>query len=136
MHLRLSVLMSISLCASACVDDGEPSTSLEEGLSTCPAMGCGSNSPEMGNGISFHELDLNGAANDVGVTIGSFGFPSQPAMTLMVDGHHLRGRRPNNTIAHWGALVGAELRLHHASGDYLLHIAEVNETAFWFGATS
>ncbi len=128
-------LILIALCA-ACV---EPVTESEvsQGL-RCPTWGCGTNSPTVGDGFLFDELDASGVTpNRGGVRIVKAWASDGRGVSLRVERHSLIATAFDGSRIYTGdAVIGMVIRLHHDTyGDYELLIENVQLQAltFWAG---
>ncbi len=132
-------LILIALCA-ACIEpvedsDIEDSTVARVG---CPTWGCGTNSPIVGDGLLFDELDPSGSsANRGGLKFVKARTRDGVAIHLRVQRHSLIGYPIAGGWPYTGdALAGTVIRLHSdLSGDYELLIERFHPQAltFWAG---
>jgi ADYC domain-containing protein len=134
-------LILIALSA-ACVEPVEDSNVEDSDVAArvgCPTWGCGTNSPIVGDGLLFDELDPTGAsANRGGIRVVKAKTWDGVAISLRVQRHSLIGYPLAGGWPYTGEqLNGTIIRLHHdISGDYELLIEKVHlqSLTFWAGA--
>src|SRR5262249_36284349 len=101
---------------------------------------CGENTAWLGNGVSFHELNMAGAPNDVGLSIVSFTSAGGDALKLIVTRDGLRGVRLSDNVVFAGNNPHRPvIRLRKAPSSpkqerpiyYRLKIVQYGKTDFW-----
>lgn len=123
--VRVGLGLVVALAAGCPVPVGPPQAK-------CPDWGCGSNAANMGQGLSFHELDASGVnANSAGIKYKSFADAAGNPLTLEVVGHELSGTDKSGTVLRRAALVGAMLELEQAGQPYPVRIRAVGQVDFW-----
>lgn len=132
--MKLALLVLFSACAT---EAGSPDVTART-VTDCDTWGCGTNSPTVGDGLLFDELDSSGAPNANGLSIvgATLGDRTTP-LKLSVKRHFLTGTSLTTGATYEGhALEGTIIKLHHATlGDYELRIARYDDTSlgFWAG---
>lgn len=143
MKLALAALLTtLSACAVDPAAPNDPPGTEQQALggSRCPSWGCGANSPTVGDGLLFDELDRSGATpNSSGIFVGTGTAPDGAFVKLAISRHELYAIAPatNRTYRH-AALVGTIFQLSHPTyGTYevLVHAVDEKNVRFWAGAS-
>jgi hypothetical protein len=135
MKLAYSVAVVLSACVVASPEDVENETQVHQALG-CQAWGCGTNSPIVGDGLMFDELDASGTyANRGGLRISYAKLGDGTLATVKGERQSLvaysyDGRRFVGT-----ELEGMVIRLHHETkGDYEILVERYYPQNLWYWA--
>lgn len=136
MKLAYSLVALLSACTFASPDDGENEAQVDQALG-CQAWGCGTNSPIVGDGLMFDELDASGSyANRGGLKI---------SYAKLGDGTPVKVRGERQSLVAYDGygrrfigsqLQGMVIRLHHETkGDYEILVEKYypQSLTFWAG---
>ncbi len=134
MKLAYSLLFALSACVVASPDDVEDEGQVDQALS-CPAWGCGTNSPIVGDGLMFDELDSSGVtANRGGLKI---------VGAKLYDGTPVKVKAERQSLVAYSVftgrryvdsqLTGMIITLRHpTNGDYEILIEKFYAQNLWF----
>ncbi|HET9990017.1 MAG TPA: ADYC domain-containing protein [Kofleriaceae bacterium] len=129
----MKLALTVVLCFSACATDDLPPPDVTARID-CDTWACGTNSPTVGDGLVFDELDSSGRPNASGLAIVGAYTADHTPIQLSVKRDVLSGTSAWGRVYQGLALVGTIIKLHRASGgDYELLLARYNETSFWAG---
>jgi hypothetical protein len=145
MKLALSLpLLALASCITA--DEPDTEAQVAEPLwSDCDTWGCGTNSPTVGDGLLFDELDASGAEPNRGglriveARLGEGGGAAWGTLVKVSVVRHflVADTLDGSTRYHDGQLRGLTVKLHHdIKGDYELKIAEVYPQSLYFWSGS
>lgn len=132
-----------ALLLAGCIDSPDLGNDELEGKSfpgdDCPEWGCTGNSPTMGP-YAFHELDLDGAANDQGVSIDSIwlGNGGPQVRVSFLKGKEMIAEDGNGNQYTGSQLDGITFKLRTPGDVYLLTVKHVtpaasSNTKLWVG---
>ena len=134
MKLAYSLLFALSACVVASPDDVENEAQVDQALG-CQTWGCGTNSPIVGDGLMFDELDSSGATpNRGGLKIAGAKLYDGTPVKVKAERHSLvaysifTGRRYVDA-----QLVGMIITLRHpTNGDYEILVEKFYPQNLWF----
>jgi hypothetical protein len=127
---RMNLIVVGTVVLTSCAMGPQPEVGgVVQELGKCPDWGCGTNSPII-DSQGFHELDLDGVANDEGFVYERFVKGGNEYRLDITDGI-IRGYSGSTVIA-GGNLVGAQIWVKSPAGsEYAIQINNVDVTSFW-----
>jgi hypothetical protein len=115
-------------------DPCEPAGATAALIQDCPDWGCGTNSPDMGDGIVFHELKAD-AVNSGGVKLHDFRTHEGVSLQLRVDGDELLGIDARGRVYRADDLKWAIMTLKSSDGTtFHVRAEKAERIPFWVGA--
>jgi hypothetical protein len=124
-------LMIVAGVLAGCVTETEVSHVAQE--LGCQSWGCGTNSPTVGDGLLFDELDSSGQyANHGGIFLGAAKLADGTPVSVHVEEDMLVAETTGGARYTGLQLEGTIIRLHHKIGDYELLIDRVYLQQLWF----
>jgi hypothetical protein len=130
-----AVVVSLSLSACMISDSVEELSVAESSLSRseCDPMGCGTNSPHVGN-YSFTDLNMDGLENNQNFRIERFEKPGHLfPYRMSVVGGRISGRNQLGQVISGGGVMGMRIWLRHVptNQQIIIKIGRMDEVHYW-----